>query len=219
MRCKPGSHFVKKHIRVSKNGVRHIVEAHCRKNPNSKKGFLYKSNLNYIYEELKNKYEYKKLKKIKGFPQDKGQYDELVQFWIKYWKERGLTEEDIDPLLIKAIIAVESGFRERVITDITGSTATGLMQITKTTMRILAKKLGAEVRKFNIEISQEEAKEPNANIAAGVRWLIYKVKTSPWRKKSSKEERIFGGIKYYHSWDSEGEKYAKKVLELYKKSK
>ncbi|MGB0452657.1 MAG: transglycosylase SLT domain-containing protein [Bacteriovoracaceae bacterium] len=219
MRCRPGSHFVKRHIRISKNGVKHIVEAHCRKNSKSKKSFLYRSNLNYIYENFRNKYKYKNLKRIKGFSQDKGQYDELVQFWFKYWKDQGLIKEDIDPLLIKAIIAVESSFREKVITNISNSTATGLMQITKTTMRILAKKLGTEIRKFNIDITQNEAKEANPNIAAGVRWLIYKITTSPWKRKSSKKDRIFGGVKYYHSWDSDGEEYARKVLDLYNKSK
>ncbi|MGB0454215.1 MAG: transglycosylase SLT domain-containing protein [Bacteriovoracaceae bacterium] len=175
--------------------------------------------MNYIYEDLKDKYKYKTLKKIKGFPQDKGQYDQLIQFWLKYWKNQGLIKEDIDPLLVKAIIAIESSFRERVITKMPGSSATGLMQILKKTMRILARKLGNEVRKANIDITQEEAREVNTNIAAGTRWLIYKVTTSPWKKKKLKKDRMYGGVRYYHSWDKEGEKYANKVFDLYEKSK
>ncbi len=140
MICKPGYHHVTKHFRISKKGTRHMVDEHCRKNPKSKEKFLYRSNLNYIYEKLKDKYQYKKLKRIKGYPQDKGQYDELIQFWLNYWKSQGLINEDIDPLLVKAIIACESSFRESVITEMPGSSATGLMQILVSTMNILAGK-------------------------------------------------------------------------------
>lgn len=204
---------------MSSNGIKHVVENHCRKNPKSKEDFLYKSNLDYIYEKFKNRYKYKKLSKIKGYPQDKGQYDEIIQFWLNYWKDEGLINEDIDPMLIKAIIAAESSFREKIITAIAGSSATGLMQLTKTTMNILSKKISNEVTKSNIQINQEEAKEANNNIAAGTRWLIFKITTSPWKRKSTKNERIFGGIKYYHSWDTDGEEYAKKVFGIYEKSK
>lgn len=219
MKCKPGYHFVKKHFRISKNGSKHIVDEHCRKNPISKEKFLFKSNLNYIYDENKNRYRYKKLKRIKGFPQDKNQYDELIQFWLNYWKDRGLIDEDVDPLLVKSIIAIESSFREKVVTTLPDSTATGLMQIVKRTMRILGQRLGKEIKKEIIDISQDEAKEANVNIAAGTRWLIYKITTSPWRNKKNKKDRLFGGVKYYHSWRPEGEEYANKVLDLYKKSK
>lgn len=164
MKCKPGFHHVKMHQRISKNGTKHLVEEHCRKN-------------------------------------------------------EGLISEDIDPLLVKVIIACESSFRESVITKMPGSTATGLMQIVKKTMKILARKLGNEIRKANIDITQEEAKEANTNIAAGTRWLIYKITTSPWRKKPSKKDRIYGGVKYYHSWDIYGEEYANKIFDLYEKSK
>ena len=86
-------------------------------------------------------------------------------------------------------------------------------------MRILSQRLGKEVRRANIDITQDEAREANTNIAAGTRWLVYKITTSPWRKKDSLKDRIYGGVKYYHSWDEDGEKYADKVLDLYRKSK
>lgn len=78
MKCKPGHHLVIAHSRVSSGGVRHQVETHCRKNPKSKASFLYKSNLDYIFDEYKDRYKYEKLKKIKEYPQDKGQYDEMI---------------------------------------------------------------------------------------------------------------------------------------------
>lgn len=219
MKCKPGFHHVKKHFRISKKSTQHIVEGHCRKNPKSKEKFLYRSNLNYIYEKLKDNYRYKKLNRIKGYLQDKGQYDELIQFWLNYWKDQGLIDENIDPLLVKAIIACESSFRESVITDMPGSSATGLMQILVSTMKILAKKTSKEIRKSNIDISQDEAKEANSNIAAGTRWLIYKITTSPWKNKKIKKDRMFGGVKFYHSWNNDGENYADKVFKVYYDSK
>jgi hypothetical protein len=89
--------------------------------------------------------------------QDKGQYDILIQFWLKYWKNKGLISEEIDPLLVKALIAVESSFQERIITKMPNSSATGLMQLLITTMNILSKKISKEVRVANIDITQEEA--------------------------------------------------------------
>ncbi|MCH2533979.1 MAG: transglycosylase SLT domain-containing protein [Bdellovibrionales bacterium] len=219
MKCRPGYHYVKSHTRTSSNGQKYKVEAHCRVNANSKKDHLYKSNLEYLYNNMKKNYKYKTLKRVKGFNQDRGQYDEMIQFWLKYWRQKGLIREDIDPLLVKSIIAIESSFREKVITSLPNSSATGLMQIVKKTMRILSGKLGNEVRKVKIDISQQDAKIANVNIAAGTRWLIYKITTSPWRNKKNKQERLFAGVKYYHSWDQAGEDYARKVFDLYEKSK
>jgi len=219
LKCEPGYHFVKEHLRVGNSGKRHIVSAHCRKNSKSKKKFLYKSNLDYLYQKLKGRYKYKRLNKIKGYPQDKGQYDDLIQFWLNYWKEQGLINEDIDPLLVKAIIAVESSFRERVITKMPGSSATGLMQLLVTTMEILAQKRGKEIGRAMIEISQEEAREANVNVAAGTRWLIYKITTSPKKKSKSKRVRAYSGVKFYHSWSEDGEDYANKVFKVYDESK
>jgi hypothetical protein len=100
-----------------------------------------------------------------------------------------------------------------------GSSATGLMQILVSTMNILAGKTSKEVRKANIDITQDEAKEANANIAAGTRWLIFKITTSPWKNKKAKSDRMYGGVKYYHSWNEDGEVYADKVFKIYNGSK
>jgi len=82
MKCKPGFYYVRKHFRNSTNGKRHIVEAHCRKNPDSKRNILFASNMNYLFDE--NKKQFAKLKLIKGY-NDKGQYDDIIQFWLN-WK-------------------------------------------------------------------------------------------------------------------------------------
>ena len=85
VKCKPGLHYIKRHTRVSKTGVKHVVEAHCRINPKSKRKVLFSSNLNYLFESRSQKYP--KLKKIKGY-NDYGQYDDMIQFWLNYWKNK-----------------------------------------------------------------------------------------------------------------------------------
>lgn len=81
MICKPGSHHVKKHFRISTNGKRHIVEEHCRSNSKHKLNILFSSNLDYLFINRKKKYS--KLKKIKG-QKDSGQYDEMIQFLLDF---------------------------------------------------------------------------------------------------------------------------------------
>jgi hypothetical protein len=181
---------------------------------------LFASNLEYLFINRKKKYS--KLKKIKG-QKDFGQYDEMVKFWIDYWGDQKEINFHIDPMIVKAIITVESSFREKVITKIPGSSATGLMQITKRTMEWLSgkpKKDGyIQVSKNQIDINQKDAQSANSNIAAGTRWLIFKINTSPDRNSKSKVKKLQGGIKYYYGWNEDGQKYLEKVLKVYNANK
>ena len=126
-------------------------------------------------------------------------------------------------MLIKVIITVESSFREKVITKISGSSATGLMQVTKRTMEWLSgkpKKDGyIQVSKNQVAINQKEAQSANSNIAAGTSWLIFKINKSPDRNLKSKVKRLHGGIKYYYGWNEDGQKYLEKVLKVYNANK
>jgi hypothetical protein len=220
MICKPGSHRVKKHYRISANGKKHAVEEHCRLNSKKKSAILYSSNLDYLFINKKKKYA--RLKKIKGY-KDFGLYDEMIQFWLDYWKSKNEISFNIDPMLIKAIIAVESSFRDKVITKTVGSSATGLMQITKNTMKWLAGKPQRnghiQVHKNQVDINQDEAKVANSKIAAGTRWLIFKINKSRNRYSKSKEKRLHGGIKFYYGWTEDGQKYLDKVLKVYHENK
>ena len=218
--CRPGTHHVKSHMRISVEGRRHIVKAHCRTNPRSRKNVLYASNVNYLFKKNKNRF--KELKKIKRY-NDHGQYDKLIQFWLDYWDRKKIIDFKIDPILIKAIIAVESSFREGVITKEINSSATGLMQITKTTMGHLAGIRNAkgeiEVRTHQVSISQEEARIAPANIAAGIRWLLHKIKTSPRRNSKNIKDRLHGGVKFYYGWTDDGQRSMEKVLRIYEENK
>ena len=162
---------------------------------------------------------YPKLLTIKGF---KGfhEYDPMIQFWAEYWKDKKVLHEQVDPLLIKALIAVESSFRPGIRTKNPKSTATGLMQILNSTLKILKgnpDRTGyVEVNKYPIYLEEDERLYPLVNIAAGIRWLGHKIDRLPARYKSKNiSQNIFNGFKYYHSWNQEGEDHAKKVYRYY----
>lgn len=129
--CPPGEHYVRSHLRATKKGMTR-VSAHCRKNRKGKENLLYASNLRHIYYSSGPK-NYPKLPAIKGF-RGFHQYDSMIQFWAEYWKGKKVLHQQVDPLLIKALIAAESSFRSGVRTKDPKSTATGLMQILGSTL-------------------------------------------------------------------------------------
>ncbi len=82
----------------------------------------------------------------------------------------------LDPNLIKALIASESGFNPDTINSHNPAkigSAHGLMQLTDETLRILN---GREegLRDHFVYLSHAEAMDASANICAGIRWLFLK---------------------------------------------
>ncbi len=170
----PGSHVVKRQARVSKGGIKYFVKAHLRKN-RGKKVVLLPENLLYLYWH--GDHDYPSLGKVKGY-NEFSELDSVVQFWLDFWKEQGLKfPKNLDPLLIKVIIAVESRFRPAVRTKISGSSATGLMQVTNTTRADLNGKSEASktnLRDNYLDLEMSDLTDAVINIAAGIRWLSYK---------------------------------------------
>ena len=76
-----------------------------------------------------------------------------------------------------------------------------------------------QVSKNQIDINQKDAQSANSNIAAGTRWLIFKINTSPDRNSKSKVKKLQGGIKYYYGWNEDGQEYLEKVLKVYNANK
>ena len=66
-----------------------------------------------------------------------------------------------------------------------------------------------------LEVSASDVRDPIVAVAAGTRWLAHKYSLIP----KSAEKTTYNAIKNYHSWDKQGEAYAKVVEELYRKSK
>jgi len=126
----PGHHVVVKQARISKNGIKYFVKAHPRKN-RGKKIVLLPENLLYLFWHGDR--EYPAIGAVNGYPEYQ-ELDAVIQFWLSYWKEFGLRyPKDIDPLIIKVMIAVESSFRPKI--GAKESSAFGLMQITNTTRK------------------------------------------------------------------------------------
>ena len=102
--------------------------------------------------------------KLKKEIEGPAQYDPMIQFLAEYWKDKKVLHEQVDPLLIKALIAAESSFRPGVRTKDPKSTATGLMQILNSTLKILKgnpDRTGyVEVNKYPIYLEKDERLDP-----------------------------------------------------------
>ena len=209
----PGSHVVSQQARISKNGIKYFVKAHIRKN-RGKKIVLLPENLLYLFWH--GDQDYPPLGPVKGFP-NYPELDAVIQFWLDFWKNEGLKfPKDLDPLLIKTIIAIESRFNPAIKTKDPRSTATGLMQITNRTRQDLSGK--SEDSKYNLhdsflDLEISDLKDPIVNVAAGIRWLSYKY-TKP---KTGNPKNLFNMLRGYNDW-IKGEEYAHKVINLYNAS-
>lgn len=210
----PGSHVVARQARFSKNGIKYFVKAHIRKN-RGKKVVLLPENLLYLHWH--GDHEYPALGKVKGYAEFP-EFDSVIQFWLNFWKDEGLKfPEDLDPFLIKVIIAIESRFRPAVRTKIPGSSATGLMQVTNKTREDLngkSKESKHALRDSFLDLDMVDLTDPVINIASGIRWLSYKY-TKP---KTGAKKNLFNMLKGYYFWNEDGEAYARKVLNLYNDS-
>jgi hypothetical protein len=218
--CKPGYHIVHGHPRICKSGVKTWVQTHIAQNP-ARREFMQKENLLYVFWDANKKYP--KLNAIKSFEGKGEDTDQIIPFWLEYWKNQGMSFPEVDPLLIKALIAIESRFEPKISAKVKSgarkSTAFGLMQITDSTREVLTGKKNSkgfrEVKSNLIRVSRDDISDCVVNIGVGLRWLFYKYNKLP----ASAEKNIFNTVKYYHSWDKDGDDYARKVIGLYEKSR
>tara|TARA_Y100000590_G_scaffold377918_1_gene444520 strand:+ start:691 stop:1323 length:633 start_codon:yes stop_codon:yes gene_type:complete len=184
-KCPLGEHWVSEHPRevpVSEknpDGIT-IVDGHCRKNPSRHEIFvadeIHDISTQY-FKNLKNKPTADTL----GFPQG-NQYDDLIGGWTQFWNEILKPEIPLDPNLIKALIASESGFNLEAKAESKIGVAKGLIQITEQTRKILADQSG-ELSDFLITLSKKEVSDPNLNLSAGIRWLFHKKHLASHRLK------------------------------------
>lgn len=105
--------------------------------------------------------------------QDGNKYDELIAIWVDFFNEIfGVTPQDapLDPDLVKALIASESGFKKVP----KNSKAIGITQITPATLKALLDPEG-EAKEFVFTgIRQKDLKDPEIAIPMGVRWIFRK---------------------------------------------
>ncbi|MBA2405110.1 MAG: transglycosylase SLT domain-containing protein [Bdellovibrionales bacterium] len=179
---------------------------------------LLPENLLYLYWH--GDHDYASLGTVKGF-EEFPEFDQAIQFWLNFWKEQGLPfPKDLDPFLIKVLIAKESSFRTHIKTKIAGSSATGLMQVLQSTLyRLEGIPINkyVEVKGHFLELRLDNLTDPVINMAAGIRWLSHKYYLLQAGKKS-KPDDVYAMIKYYHSWDKDGENYANDIFKMYHES-
>ncbi|MFN7683944.1 MAG: lytic transglycosylase domain-containing protein [Oligoflexia bacterium] len=174
--CPLGKHWVKAHPRTGTKGIR----GHCRSNP-SGKDQIYLDEIREIahrnFSHLVGRPSSNRL----GFPQG-NKFDELIRGWTQFWNEVLRPDVPLDPDLVKALIASESGFRATVKAKAgkRAGWARGLMQITDWTQRILTDE-GGELKDHLVNVNQADLSDPVANIAAGIRWLFRKKETATSR--------------------------------------
>ena len=213
--CAVGFHVVRGHERICHSGTRTWVDAHLAKNPGGNKSMHLKENLFYLYWRRKITPSVP-INSIKGFPAHH-EVDALIQFWIAYWQDQGLKFPDgFDPLIVKVIMAVESSFN--VMAASKQSTAVGLMQVTGTARIDLSgrKRDGFRyIRNQLISVSHTDLQDPLINIAVAIRWLAVKFAAIP----KGNDRTVFNMLKAYNDWGPAGEAYAKRVLQLYERSK
>jgi len=199
--CVPGRHWVRDHdlhIKPSQNHPdgKTIRHGHCADNP-SHKDSLYAGEIHDIAEKY-----FSNLRgppKLDSLGYDHGNdYDEFIRGWTKYWNDIFQPKDPLDPNLVKALIATESGFDKNIKVRAGKGIgyARGLMQVTDQTQKIL-EDIRGELKDHLVHVSQNEMTNPNMNIAAGIRWLFRKKeiadsrgKALPWIDAISKYKKL-----------------------------
>jgi len=109
-------------------------------------------------------------------------YDLGIAGWTKFWNEILNPRKPLAPDFVKALIATESGFNIPKDVQSNIGPARGLIQITEQTRKILQNPKG-ELKDHLIEMTIEESRDPEVNIAAGTRWLYHKKHLATLRLK------------------------------------
>lgn len=130
--CPPGEHYreatqVSPHLRKGKPVRGFPRRGTCAKNP-SGKDQLYPEEIREISERNFSEFMRSPLPTIDEFGETGTLYDHLIQGWTQYWNDVLGPAEPLDPKLIKALIASESGFNPEAWNKQTGpARARGLM--------------------------------------------------------------------------------------------
>lgn len=147
----------------------------------------------------------------KDYP-DSDKYDDIIAVWTDYFNKKFSADPPLDPDVVKALIAGESGFR---LDPPENKKAFGITQITPATLKILQDPNG-EAREFIFhKIRQKDLKNPSVAIPASVRWLFRKRATAmnQLKRVPNHEELI---LEYKGLLKSKSD-LKNKALEIYRK--
>jgi hypothetical protein len=173
---------VNKHPRKEDRDTIVLVKGHCRRNP-SNKDVLEIDEIREISavflpmlrrEDLPSAYSL-------GFGKNGQKYDELIGLWTRYWNDVLVPKDPLDPNIIKALMATESGFQEVPRNVPRGHKAIGIMQLMPETVKYLSS--SKELKDFHIDLTKKDAWDPAVNVASAVRWMFRKREVGEARLK------------------------------------
>lgn len=111
---------------------------------------------------------YPSKKRLTEYYKEADKYDELIAVWTDYFNKKFNSNPPLDPDVVKALIASESGFR---LDPKENKVAVGIAQITKATFKILQDPDG-ETKDFIFKkLRQKDLKDPSIAVPLGVRWM------------------------------------------------
>ncbi len=188
--CPYSEHWVKTHplhvppSKTHPNGCITTRHEHCASNP-SGKDELYPDEIKNIatqyFSDLKNK----PCPLPLDFGAEGSTYDDLIAGWVQYWNEVLTPDVPLDPNIVKALIASESGFdANKLANKKNGNSARGLMQITNESRKLLGGSKGG-LNDHLITATRADLNDPDINISAGVRWLFEKRRLASSRSGKS----------------------------------
>ena len=192
--CPLGKHWVSTHDRhrTSSRGLAYVqsVKGHCRNN-RSHQDHLYRNDILEIADRHFKKFDQTLLTPLKDFKGKDSKYDSMIQGWTKYWNDVFKPNDPLDPDVVKALIASESSFNPVKWNHKHGKNSTyGLMQVLSSSVQLL--KNPKELRNHFVNLTDEDMKDPNLAICAGIRWLFRKkeILEANSKKKQSWREVI-----------------------------
>ena len=215
-KCPNGTHWVKG--RKKKDGS--LGKNFCRKNP-SKKDQIYREELEYIKDGYFKNLKILPTKDNLDFKYRGSRYDAIIAGWTQFWNEVLKPKDPLDPNLVKALIATESGFDKeaKVYAGKKAGYARGLMQVTDWTLEILRDEKG-ELTDHLVNLYQKDMIIPNYSIAAGTRWLFRKKETasSKLKRQASWMEAVADYKSYLLEWEKNPKhKQMNKLIKLYER--
>lgn len=106
---------------------------------------------------------------------DSDKYDKIIAIWTDYFNKKFSADPPLDPDVVKALMASESGFR---VDPPENKKAFGITQIAPSTLKIVQDPKG-EAKDFIFnKIRRKDLRDPNIAIPMGVRWLFRKRATA-----------------------------------------
>lgn len=181
--CPIGEHWVTAHPMKVPSSTKNPQgttnrEGHCALNPKRNTRAI----ADYIEPDEIYFIEEKYVNSLVGIPsadnlgfENGNKYDYLIRGWTKYWNEVLGPEVSLDPNLVKALIASESGFNANPEPQNAGTAgeARGLIQLTDQAVKALSKP-NNEIKDHYVKLSREDTLNPRICIPAGIRWLFHK---------------------------------------------